>query len=287
MLNKKEIQLNNEVAFYYSIENVGTDAHFFPGNGLPIGVYKPLLDLLSKKFKLTSLAFRASWKNSKKQNKQVKWEVYANDLINFIEKKYQEPIIGIAHSQGANATIIAASKRPDLFKELYLIDPVCVTKFEQKWISLVPYILKKNMEPFKSSLKKKSVWNNPEEYFLHLQKSKGYKRIKEENLKLFANESLTLNNENKYELIFPKDWETANYALPINFEKELKSLKIPYKIILGKPSVFVSKKVRSNWNEFAKENIVVNTNFGHLIPLEAPEFCFEQIEKTTGTNVYN
>lgn len=277
LFQQYELILNNELATYFQTNSNQADAHFFGGNGLPMGVYLPFLTLLSKEFRISSLAFRASWKNAPKQTRQVKWSIYTNDLINFIETTYAQPIIGIGHSQGANATLMAASQRPDLFKALYLFDPVCVTKFDQIKSSLIPYFIKKRFEPFKSSLRKKSIWKSPEAYFQYLQKAKGYKRISEQNLKLLARESLILDNNGRYKLIFPRDWETANYALPINFDKALRNLSLPYKIILGKPSLFVSPKVRANWNKFAKKNIIINSNYGHLIPLEAPTFCAEQL----------
>ena len=274
---KTEIDIHNEIAHYFSLLSNGEEAHFYPGNALPTGVYQPLLKQLAVKYNITSLAFRASWKNTPTQNQQVNWEVYADDLIAFIEQKYTQPIIGIGHSQGANATIIAAAKRPDLFKQLYLIDPVSVTKFEAIWIACVPYAIKKKMEPFKTALKKKDIWNNKEEFYQFIKKSKGFKRISEENLKIFTQESLKEIEGNKQQLIFPVDWEVANYALPNNLDKYLKQLNIPYKIIMGKPSVFLNTKVRANWKKIVKGEVVVNKNYGHLIPLEAPDYCAAQI----------
>ena len=274
----QEINLKGEIASYYKTTQEGkAKAHFFPGNGMPVGVYSPLLQLLSEEYDISSLAFRGSWKDALKRNQQVKWRIYAKDLIHFVETYYNAPIVGIAHSQGANATIIAAAQRPDLFKEIYVIDPVCVTTLDELWLGCVPYFVKKNFEPFKSSLKKKDQWESIEEYFNFLKNAKGYKRISTQNLQIFAKESLKKAANGKHELIFPKDWETANYALPINITKELKSLKVPYKIILGKPSLFVNDTVRKKWMTFAQDKIVVNSKYGHLIPLEAPEFCFGQI----------
>jgi len=276
-MTKEEIDIQNEIAHYFSLLSNGEEAHFYPGNGLPVGVYQPLLQQLTNKYNISSLAFRASWKNAPAQNQQVNWHVYADDLIAFIEKKYSQPIVGIGHSQGANATIIAAAKRPDLFKELYLIDPVSVSNFEALWISYVPYAIKKKLEPFKSALKKKNIWQQPEEYYNFLRKSKGFKRISDENLQLFTAQSLNEMAPNKHQLIFPVDWEVANYALPNSLDNYIQKIEIPHKIIMGKPSVFLNTKVRANWQKIVKGEIVVNKNYGHLIPLEAPDYCAEQI----------
>ena len=278
-MKKENITVNAQLAYYFSINSLGDDAHFYPGNGLPNGVYKPLLNLLSNKYNLTSLAYRASWENSGPQNNQVNWNSYADDLIAYLEQKYKNPIVGIGHSQGATATIIAAAKRPDLFKELFLLEPVSVTTFDELYIGLLPYFIKKKREPFKSALQKKFKWANIAEYYEFIQSSKGFKRIKPENLQVFAEESLKVANNGGFELVFPVDWEVANYALPLNINEHLKKLEIPHKIILGKPSFFTTEKVRTKWNDFVKGEIVINNNYGHLIPLEAPEFCAEKIIK--------
>ncbi|MBS7233388.1 alpha/beta hydrolase [Flavobacterium psychroterrae] len=283
-MKKENITIEGQAAHYCSIATDGEEAHFYPGNGFPAGVYLPLLHSLSAKYSLTTLAFRATWENAKPQVKPVNWEVYADDLIAFLDEKYDKPIVGIGHSQGATASLIAAVKRPDLFKELYLIEPVSVTKFDEKYISLIPYFIKKKAEPFKSALKKKSTWGSPYEYFEFLQKSKGFKRMKEENLKLFSTESLRQKEDGSYEFIFPIDWEVANYALPVNIDNYLKALKVPCKIILGKPSFFLNEKVRSNLKEIVKGEIVINPNYGHLIPLEAPDFCAGQIICVNNSN---
>lgn len=276
---KSVTTINGYEATFYKLNNDGEDAHFYSGNGLPIGIYDTFLELISSKYKITNLSFRASWEKMHNAKKQIKWETYADDLIEFIEKNYDKPIVGLGHSQGGNATIVAAFKRPDLFKELIIIDPVSVTKSQEIRIKLLPYFIKKHLEPLKSTLKKQTIWETETELFNFLRKLPFYKRIKDENLKVFAKNCLE-NKNGKLQLIFPIDWEAANYALPINLDKVITNLKMPIKIIAGKPSVFFNQKVRKNWGKILnEEQFIVNDNFGHLIPLEAPEFCAEMVLK--------
>jgi pimeloyl-ACP methyl ester carboxylesterase len=276
---KFQIKISEYDAIFYQLNNEGVDAHFYSGNGLPIGVYQPFLEIISSKYKITSLSFRGSWKKMDKPKKQIKWETYADDLIEFIEKNYDKPIVGLGHSQGGNATIVAAYKRPDLFKELIIIDPVSVTKSQEIRIKLIPYFIKTKLEPFKSTLKKQAIWANETELFNFIRKISTYKRINDENLKLFATNSLEY-KDGKYQLIFPIDWECANFALPISLDKYLSNLKMPIRIITGKSSIFLNQKVRNSWRKFLKKDqIIVNNSFGHLIPLEAPKICGEMVLK--------
>ncbi len=48
----------------------------------------------------------------------------ADELIETIEQRNRGPVIGIGHSAGALTTLYAAQKRPDLFLDTILIDPV-------------------------------------------------------------------------------------------------------------------------------------------------------------------
>lgn len=272
----RHIQLKDRQALYFMDDSRGEVAHFYPGNGLPVGVYQPLLDILAEKYQLTSLAYRAQWPDAKAQKGQVRWSLYADDLIDFLEAHYSEPIIGMGHSQGGYATIVAAAKRPDLFKELILIDPASVSKFNELLLGLIPYPIKKWFDPYKSALKKKAIWESPAAYLATLQSNRAYKRIPPENLEIFAENSLEPENGH-YKLAFPIDWEVSNFALPTNLDRYIKQLKVPYRFILGKPSVFSSDKVRSSWKKVVTGPITVNSQYGHLIPLEAPEYCAAQI----------
>lgn len=109
-------------------------AHFYGGNGFPVGCYLPLIEQLQSNFDLTSLALRGYW--------------------------LDKPVIGIGHSQGATATAIAAAKRPELFSKLYLIEPVTFTKAQTWAYNLLPRALKMTQEPFKSTKTKQNNWQS-------------------------------------------------------------------------------------------------------------------------------
>ena len=54
--------------------------------------------------------------------------------------------------------------------------------------------------------------------------------------------------------------------------------KVPVQLIIGKPSMFISQQVRQLWDKFVpNEQITVLNDYGHLLPLEAPELCAKLI----------
>lgn len=276
--NHLNLWLEGKEALYHQLNDSGEKTHFYGGNGLPTKVYNSLLVKLSAKYELSSLQFRCCWKGQPNPEKQTHWKIYASDLVSFLDEYYSEPIVSIAHSQGANAAIIAAYHRPDLFKELILIDPVSVTKSQQLRISLIPWFIKKKLQPFKSALNKSNEWKSPDSLFQHLRKNRAYKRFTDENLRQFAKNSLTKTIDETYQLIFPAKWEAYNYALPINIDYYLSNLKVPIKIIGGRPSLFFSTKIRKKWQQILPDNTMnITSEYGHLLPIEAPEICAKMI----------
>ena len=151
------INIDDQQARYYDLSTLNTSVdkevkraktHFYGGNGFTVGVYQPLLKELAADFNISSLAMRGYWYD-KPQSRRLTREQDADVLIQFLEDTQDAPIIGIGHSQGATATAIAAAKRPDLFSQLYLIEPVTFTKAQTLLYNLLPRRLKLTREPFK------------------------------------------------------------------------------------------------------------------------------------------
>ncbi len=91
---------------------------FSHANGFPSSCY----DFFFQQFvdyEIDSIPF--SGKNL--ANISIGWTELRDELISFIENKYQEPVIGLGHSMGAVFMLLAAEKKPELFKKIILMDP--------------------------------------------------------------------------------------------------------------------------------------------------------------------
>ena len=290
----QSITLDNQRARYYDLSpltpsinqqvneksNSRAKAHFYGGNGFTVGNYQPLLTELAAGFELSSLAMRGYWYDKPKAQVLTR-EQDADMLIAFLEQTQDAPIVGIGHSQGATATAIAAAKRPDLFSHLYLIEPVTFTKSQAILYKLIPRAVKLKRQPFKSALEKQSIWSSIDELYENLRENKAYRRISDAHLQLFAKESLVQQSDGRYSFIFSPEQEIANYfGIPYidGALKKLNAINMPYTLITGKPTLFISDKVRSNWRKFVPtERLVSLPDYGHLLPIEAPKQCAELI----------
>ncbi len=281
------INLNNQSARYYQYqtENTATEPkqplHFYGGNGFVAGVYQPLLEELSKNFAVTSLAMRGYW-HDKPTAKILTREQDADMLIEFLEKTQSQPVVSVGHSQGATATAIACAKRPDLFHSVYCIEPVTFTKTQAIFYHYLPRPIKLRYEPFKSTLTKQNHWATIDDYYQYLRNHRAYKRITDENLQIYAKESLiACDNGEGYQLLFAPEQELANYFGTPFIDPALKAMnktKTPYYLISGKPNMFMSEKVRNSWKSFVKaEQLITLNDYGHMLPVEAPKLVAETI----------
>ena len=282
-MEEQRINLNGKNAKYYNIKNptASQTAHFYGGNGFALGVYEPLLSDLAQHLNITALTMRGEWYDKPTENALTR-EQDADVLIEFLQKTQDKPIIGIGHSQGATATTMAAAKRPDLFSALYLLEPVTFTNQQGKLYSLVPRVVKMTREPFKSTQVKQADWHSVDAYYQFLRRHKAYKRISDEHLLTYAKNSLEAGEQGKLTLRFSPKQELANYFGTPLIMKPLQQLiadnKVPVQLIIGKPSMFISQQVRQMWDKFVpNEQMTVLNDYGHLLPLEAPELCAKLI----------
>ena len=282
-MEEQRIKLNGKNAKYYNIKNptASQTAHFYGGNGFALGVYEPLLSDLAQHLNITALTMRGEWYDKPTADKMTR-EEDADVLIEFLQKTQDKPIIGIGHSQGATATTMAAAKRPDLFSALYLLEPVTFTNQQGKLYSLVPRMVKMTREPFKSTQVKQADWDSVDAYYQFLRRHKAYKRITDEHLLTYAKNSLEAGQSAELTLRFSPKQELANYFGTPLIMKPLQQLiadnKVPVQLIIGKPSMFISQQVRQIWDKFVpNEQMTVLNDYGHLLPLEAPELCAKLI----------
>ncbi|MCG3872366.1 alpha/beta hydrolase [Psychrobacter sp. Ps7] len=285
----KNINISGKQARYYNLSELTPSiqsstasrvpTHFYGGNSFTVGTYSPLLNALATDFKISSLALRGYWYD-KPQRRRLTREQDAEILIEFLEKTQDKPIVGIGHSQGATATAIAAAQRPDLFSQLYLIEPVTFTKPQARLYNLLPRKLLLSREPFKSTLTKQSTWASIDDYYENLRAQRAYRRMSDAHLRVFAEQSLSKDINGSYTLIFAPEQELANYFGAPHIDTALKQLSCPYTLITGKPTLFINHKVRQQWQKFVPDDSIISLlDYGHLLPMEAPELCAQVINE--------
>ncbi len=252
--------------------------HLYGANGFPLGVYQPLLELLAQDYNVGALANRATWRPAVSLHKSRSWQIYADDLITFLEQQACGPVIGVGHSLGATTTVLAAKKRPDLFSKLVLIEPAMLAKPLAAMVQVLPKVIMTKINPVKGTLNKRERFTDRDDFLTHIKKFKGYAKFSEQMFELFADHSIIKNEQGDYQLAFPKHWEAHNYSQPPNIMRDITKLEIPVVAIRGKPSMFFSHDMWRHWQQACPHSTFLESMaHGHLLPLEAPNLCGELI----------
>lgn len=92
-------------------------------NGFPVGSYKQLLTPLAEHF---NIHYIEKLGHNPQYPVNNNWHSTAEEIIKHIETNADEAVIGIGHSYGSISTLIAATKRPDLFKGIVMCEPPLV-----------------------------------------------------------------------------------------------------------------------------------------------------------------
>ncbi|MCO7224293.1 alpha/beta fold hydrolase [Pleionea sp. CnH1-48] len=266
--------------FFDSANPSGDALHFYHANGFTAGVYTPLLEQLADQYQVSALNFRATWPDIGAPGRGINWQSYADDLIAFIETHYQDPIIGVGHSMGAACTVLAAHKRPELFKSLVLIEPAMVSRRLALLLKIMPSAIVKALEPTRGTLNKRDQWPDKAAYIDHSKKFRGNRRFAEETFLAMGESNIYPTSEQNWRLAYPKVWEAHNYTTAPNIMKPLTQLKMPCVGIRGKPSIFFSDAVWQQWRKQSPHHhFFENLDYGHLFPLENPKSCYQLIQK--------
>lgn len=269
-----------EYEHWQRFSDQGIPAHFYHANGFPLGVYKPLLDSLSQRFALHGLKNRATWQGIGEPGRGINWATYADDLIQYLEQHRSEPVVGIGHSMGAIATLIAAQRRPDLFRALVLIEPSMLKPSQAVAVNMLPMTLKRHIEPIRSALRKTRQWESFQAFQENYQQKRAFSRFEADHLDVLLRHVVVPSGEGGVKLGFPATWEAWNYAHALNVMPIAAKVKLPTVVIRGKPSVFFSEQMWRKWQRLAPDGVFLeNTDYGHLLPMEAPDICFELIEQ--------
>ena len=264
---------------YVHLPGQGEAVHFYHANGFPAGVYMPFLKQLNQHFNVYAMNNRATWPDHNLSKKPRNWQPYANDLIDFIEHHHSQPITAIGHSMGASATVLAASKRPDLFKALVLIEPAMVELPMSLLMKLLPQLVRK-AKLIQGTLNKTDNWNDRESYLAFIKKFSGYKHFPDATFEAFSHNAVK-ENDGKMELVFSNEWEAHNYTQAPYLMPHLKKLEknaIPTLAIRGAANKFFASNLWPQWQKVQPSALFKqDENYGHLMPLEAPEDTVEII----------
>ncbi len=249
----------------------GEIIHLAHANAYPPGSYIQLIKPLLSKYKVLAMHQRPLWEGSTPKSLKS-WELLADDLICFFDQQKLSNIVGMGHSMGGVVSIMAATKRPDLFSKLILIDPVLFPKKVSFMTNLMPIWMRKRFIPIaKLSIKRRDLWDNQQIVYDSFRTKKVFRSFSDTALWDFVKAGTKPNGNGKVTLAYPKNWETQVYITAPSVLKKLSSLTIPVLAIKGQYSNVITSEVWSKWQQTQPNGTFLEyPNSGHLVPMEYP-----------------
>ena len=201
-----------------------------------------------------------------------------DELIDEIEAQPRQPVIGMGHSSGAAATLLAAAKRPELFKKIILLDPIVFSGRKRLAIWLSKKLgLWESYGPAKRALVRRVDFSDRSEAFDYFKQKALFKNFHPKCFESYIEHGLKPNDDGM-KLAFSAQVEADIFRnVPIKIPANLSKLKGT--IIYGDKSSLIAKADINWWRKNAPNLEIVSFDGEHLFPFEAPEETAKLLNK--------
>jgi pimeloyl-ACP methyl ester carboxylesterase len=250
--------------------------HFSHANGFPSQSYKVMLNVLSEHYDVRWVDKMAHHPDYPVTDN---WPHLMDELIHYFESNYDRPVIAVGHSLGGVLSFMVAKARPDLVKQVILLDAPVLDRLGSvvvrlaKTLGFVDYIT-----PAGRTEGRQDRWDNTEQALEYFKGKSLFKKVDDRCLKDYIRYG-TEPYDNGIRLTFCAHTEVKIYrTLPHNLHKKSKELKIPSAMIYGTDSNVVMPMQLTYMKN--KVGMYIDKLTGsHLYPLECPEKSAEKIHQ--------
>jgi pimeloyl-ACP methyl ester carboxylesterase len=257
--------------------------HFAHANGYPPAAYAPLVGYLTRHHHVLAMLGRPLWPPSKNttSNGLRDWQPLADDLIKFCDERGLSNVIGAGHSLGSVITLLAAARRPDLFRALVAIDPVLLSRRRSlAWGIAKRAGMARWVHPLIGrTLRRQQVFADPEAMFAAYRKKSIFARLDDNALRTYVDALARSLAGGGVELAYAPEWEVRIYATaPHDLWASLPLIRCPLLVIYGCESdTFLSQTLVEMKQILPAATYCGIPDAGHLVPLERPKEVAESI----------
>lgn len=230
-----------------------------------------MLKPLTADYHVVGIRLRPLWPGSDPQEMES-WDVIAADLRQFFDQQGYRQVIGVGHSLGAVATMMAAWQDPDLFRALVLIEPVFLPPQILKMIAVQPE-LAENMPLLPLTRRRRTHWPDLQSAYDHFRRKPVFKRWSDETVWDYVNYALHETDKGEVTLTYRREWEARFYEQPpLNVWEDIPKVIQPTLAIRGADSDTLFPQSWQLWQDLQPEaKFVEIPDAGHMVPMERPQ----------------
>lgn len=250
--------------------------HFAHANGFPAKTYNKLFSFLADDFKIGYLERHG---HNSRFPVSDGWRFLKDELRAEIENRYTEKIIGIGHSLGGILHFLNAVERPELYRQIILLDSPLMSRLSEFGFRLMKTTGRWKKTPLvRQTDSRRNQWKSKEEAFEHFKKKKKFAAFDEDVLRDYI-EYGTVETDEGVKLFFDPAIESNIYqTLAHGFSKYRNHLKVPTIYIGGTHS----REAKAARLKFMQKHFPIDFYFiegSHLFPFEKPKETAELIKK--------
>ena len=262
----------------------GTPAHLLHANGFCAGTYAPFVRHMIDRFRVVASDVRGHGDSVSFNSSRIRhWQLFANDLCTVVSATLPLPVVGIGHSLGAVATLMAAVQRPDMFAALVLIEPP-ILPYRTIWMLRIMRRLGiEGLIPLaKGARRRRRVFKSKQAAFTRFASSRGiFKKWSPAFIDAYLECGLLEKDTQSAVLKCDPELEAQIYeSIPTNVWQLVPSVACPTLIIRGALSDTLPPDVAQRLHRLipdAELSTIVGS--GHFPPMEHPRECAHIIQR--------
>ncbi len=259
----------------YDFGGNGQIINLLPANGFPPETYTPMLQPLTERYHVISMLPRALWVDEKPPVELRQWDMLADDLLAGLAYHKLDNVIAIGHSFGGIASMIAATRQPDRFRALCLLDP---TFFRPEWLegmeqmqrdgSIIEFPL------VQGAMRRRRTFESLEAAYGYFKGKKLFADWPDESLRLYVDYGTQPAADGSFELRWSPEWEayyfSTGYTRSWEVASKLRGLLPILTIGGGTTDTFVPEIAVMLREVLPEATFTEVAGQGHLFPQSAP-----------------
>ena len=256
----------------------GPALHFAHANGFPPGTYRRLLEQFAPHAHVYTLEGRCLVPGMDPAALRD-WDELAEDLAQALRARGLGPVLGVGHSVGGTATLLAAAKYPELFQAVVMLDPVLFTGPRAVALRLLGLLgLGGRVPPASLARRRREHWTSREEAGASYGKKALFRGFDPACFQDYLTHGLTDVPGGGVRLTIPRAWEARIFETPPQGAwKRLREARVPVLVLRGSTSDTFTVGALARVRRLRPDVQTDELPGGHLFPLERPEPCARRV----------